>query len=287
MNFSERLRELRKTYGMSQEKLAEKLNVSRQAITKWETSSSYPETESLIAIADIFHITVDELLRPDKAPDLKTDYLYESLTRYDVDRKKKFDIRLGPARLVRICLRDSEKLEVKLASESIESINTDLKIKIDDIKNKIDIDLCRFNSITGMRTKNELDVFIELPASLCSKTELYANARQVEIRDICNIEFDGKAEKILLDKTQKVELNCGCDTDIICKNFVSVDVNQVSGTSRLGIDDGAVFDTVKKGIGNNIYFEADGNRCEPFSSVGAKSVIELNGIKSELIIYKL
>lgn len=287
MNFSDRLKELRKAHGMSQEKLAEKLNVSRQAVTKWETGSSYPETESLIAVADIFHITVDELLRPDKASETKKSYLYESLTKYDVDRKKKFDIKLGSARTVKVSMCGSEKLEIKLASDSIENIGSDLKIKIDDIKNKTDIDLCRFNYITETRTKNELDIFIKLPASLCSKTELYANARQVEIRDVYHIEFDGKAERILLENTQKAELNCGCDTGIICKKFVSVDVNQISCTSRLGVADGAVFDTVKKGPGNNIYFEAGGKRCEAFNSVGAKSVIELNGMKSELIIYKL
>lgn len=287
MEFAERLKELRKAYGLSQEKLAERLNVSRQAVTKWETGAGYPETESLIALADTFCLTVDELLRPDRRPDGKKSFLYESVTQYDVDRKKRFDIKLGAARNVTLCCLDSEKLQVKLMSDSLENIKTDLKIKIDDIKNRTDVDLYRFNSLTETRTKNELDIFIALPASLYDKTEIYTNARQVEIRSIKHIEFDGKAEKILLTDTEKAELNCGCDADIVCKNFVSVDVNQISCTSRLGVTDGTAFKTVKKGIGNKFYFETDGKQCEPFSVTDAQSTVELNGIKSELVIYKL
>ena len=62
MEFNEKLQELRKQKGLTQEDLAEKLYVSRTAISKWESGRGYPNIESLKAIAKFFGVTVDELL---------------------------------------------------------------------------------------------------------------------------------------------------------------------------------------------------------------------------------
>ena len=61
MIFAGKLKTLRKQSGMSQEKLAEKLGVSRQAITKWETGSGIPDIENIMAISSLFNISIDEL----------------------------------------------------------------------------------------------------------------------------------------------------------------------------------------------------------------------------------
>lgn len=61
-----RLQELRKMNGYSQEVLAEKLGVSRQAVSKWERAESSPEIDNLMALANIYGMTVDELLNTDK-----------------------------------------------------------------------------------------------------------------------------------------------------------------------------------------------------------------------------
>ena len=58
MNLSENLQNLRKAKGMSQEELAEKLDVSRQAVSKWETGETSPETEKIIMICDLFDLFV-------------------------------------------------------------------------------------------------------------------------------------------------------------------------------------------------------------------------------------
>ena len=57
-----RLYELRKQHGYSQDELADKLNVSRQAISKWERSESSPDTDNLIALARLYGVSLDELL---------------------------------------------------------------------------------------------------------------------------------------------------------------------------------------------------------------------------------
>ena len=62
MDFSEKLQELRKQKGLTQEELAQKLYVSRTAISKWESGRGYPSIDSLKEIAKFFCVTVDQLL---------------------------------------------------------------------------------------------------------------------------------------------------------------------------------------------------------------------------------
>ena len=63
MKLSEKIIELRKANGMTQEELASKCNVSRQSISKWEADIALPETEKLLILGGIFHVSMDVLLR--------------------------------------------------------------------------------------------------------------------------------------------------------------------------------------------------------------------------------
>lgn len=63
MEFHERLLEVRKKAGMTQSDLAEKLDVSRQAVSRWEMGTAKPEFENLIAISKIFGVSIDYLLK--------------------------------------------------------------------------------------------------------------------------------------------------------------------------------------------------------------------------------
>lgn len=62
MEFNNRLYELRKKKGLSQEELANRINVSRQTVSKWEIGDSTPDMEKLIALSDLFEISLDELI---------------------------------------------------------------------------------------------------------------------------------------------------------------------------------------------------------------------------------
>lgn len=63
MSLGENLQFLRKQQNMTQEQLAEMLNVSRQSVSKWESDGSFPETDKIIQICDMFHCSMDTLLR--------------------------------------------------------------------------------------------------------------------------------------------------------------------------------------------------------------------------------
>ncbi len=70
MEFNEKLQELRKQKGYTQDELAQLLYVSRAAVSKWESGRGYPNIESLKSIAKLFGTTVDELLSSDEILDL-------------------------------------------------------------------------------------------------------------------------------------------------------------------------------------------------------------------------
>lgn len=77
MHFSEKLLTLRKASNLTQEQLAEKLDVSRQSISKWESGQATPELEKIVAISTIFDVTTDYLLKSSEIDDLsvKTEML--------------------------------------------------------------------------------------------------------------------------------------------------------------------------------------------------------------------
>lgn len=63
MNISDRIQTLRKTKGLSQEELADKLGVSRQAVSKWESEQSIPDLDRIIIMSDFFEVTTDYILK--------------------------------------------------------------------------------------------------------------------------------------------------------------------------------------------------------------------------------
>lgn len=290
MTLEEQIKNYRKQAGMSQEKLAEKIGVSRQAITKWENGTGTPDISNLMAIAELFQVSLDELLANETNERKQSEYLYESSTEYDIDGVKKYDIKLGGANMVILQACDGEKIRVVLLSNLIKELQSDYKVKIDDIKNRIDVDIQRMNGATEAQAKDGLIVKLFIPNKYIGKIELAVNSKHVELINIKNdvVEIDGKVSEVSLKGGKgEVEINSNLDMVIyLISHEGAVDINQISATSKIYIPDDYVFRAVKKGIATSISFEKQGKPVSDYSQEDADNYIELNGMKSELIIAK-
>ena len=91
MSLGERIKAYRKRCGLTQEQVAERAGVSRQAVTKWESGQSTPSTENLFKLAELFGTTVDLLLEEEAAP--KAPSAQEVYALYAADRAKRADER--------------------------------------------------------------------------------------------------------------------------------------------------------------------------------------------------
>lgn len=287
MIFAERLKELRTAAGLSQEKLAERLGVSRQVITKWETDRGTPDMENLVTLAHTFAISLDELVSGagQKPP---ADHLYDSVTEYDIGDNKHFDIKLGRVRSVEVAGYEGEKIRIRLASDTIETLQSDFKIKVDDIRGRLDVELIRRWGVAEATARDGLDVTVQLPQKYVSHAELKAAAGNLTVRDLeCeDLEFDGKTEAVLIDGfSGGLDINCNLDMRIDCRSLKgSLEVNQRSAISRVTVPGSMPVSVRSRGIGNSVYFERGGAAAEDFSQPEADAVIELNGLKSELFV---
>ena len=285
---SMRIRELRKQAKLSQEMMAEKIGVSRQAITKWETGLGVPDIENLVAIADLFKLSLDELMGRDiEHETLAKDYLYESVTEYDIDGKKDFDISFMGANKLKLYAYEGEKVKVILLSDTISDIQNELKTKIDDIKRKIDIDIKRVGNLSETVAKNELTIKILIPQLYIGEVDLNGNTNMLELKnlELDNVEFSGKAKEIALENIKShIEIDTNEDAKLYVKNVEgALDINQLSATSKLYIASTDEFGFVTKGVLNKVLCKHDMLNIKEVSEE-PKLVIELNGIKSELSI---
>ena len=150
-----RLVELRKKNNLSQEELAEKLGVSRQAVSKWERSEASPDTDNLIALAEIYGMSLDELIFGEKRggadEEEKKD---ESEVHVDVDGKK--TVTIGPTGIF-VKSKDGDEVNINLKGINIKSNDIDddeFDVEFDDdedededeehgIKGRIEVDTSR------------------------------------------------------------------------------------------------------------------------------------------------
>ena len=288
MTFAEKLKNIRKKEGMSQEQLAEKLGVSRQAVTKWETDAGIPDMENIMAVSALFDISIDDLFSNEKGTKKPAEYLFESVTEYDIDEPKRYDMKFGGAKQFVLFGYKGEKIRVRLASNTLSTLQNDFKVKIDDIRKRIDVDVKRRNGVSEATAKETVSIFVQIPSAYIGKIECAVNAETVEIRSLeCDsIELDVKTPSIIMDHVfGTVEINCNLDMEVVCHSLNGeVAINQVSATSKIRIPEGTIFTAVTEGIGTSISYEKNGKQAERFDTPDTDNIIELNGIKSELVI---
>lgn len=282
--FADHIRDLRKQAGLSQEQMAERLGVSRQAVTRWETGLGTPDLDNIVAIADLFGVTVDSLLRdsPEQAVIDDEPEVPNSITQCDVFAAHDFDISFGNARNVKLIGTQTSKVRVVLESASIEGLQEAFKVHIDPDENSFDIEVVSMGSVTAAEARSSLDVRIEVPANWENRIELEGSADSVEVSTLAasRVEIGGKFARLTLsDVIGHVEADTNQDLFVHCVTLPArLDINQLSSTSHLQIPRGEAIALRKRGIANHLVL--DGVE----KTANAEHLVELNGMRSELTI---
>ena len=151
-----RLVELRKKNNLSQEELAEKLGVSRQAISKWERSEASPDTDNLIALAEIYGMSLDELIFGEKRGGADEEEKKEESK--EQNHTDKDSVKIGPTGIF-VKSKDGDEVHVSLRGIKVSSgthdyDDDDFDVEFDDdedddedeehgIKGRIEVDTSR------------------------------------------------------------------------------------------------------------------------------------------------
>ena len=282
MKLSEKIKSLRKGAGLSQEEFGARLNVSRQAITKWESGEGLPDIGNLLVLSRMFKISIDDLLSEEKALAEKL-FLYESRVTYDIETIRDFDIHLGRCAEISVSGNDGEKLEVVCSSNDIADLSGLVKIKVDDEGKNADVKLKLCDGITETLCREALHIDIFLPQRYVHKVEVAARTGKLSVRHLEyeSFEFGGKAETVILSEIKgETELDVNSDVVIKVGSFSGeISLNQIGAVSSMHVSSGKPIATRTRGIRNRILCEQP-ELIKP----DAEDVIELNGIKSELTL---
>lgn len=280
MKLSEKIRTLRKNAGLSQEQLGEKINVSRQAITKWESGDGLPDIYNLVALSNLFSITLDELMAQEKAVADKH-FLYESHVEYDIDRLCKFDMNLYASADLTIRAYDGEKLQLYAGSREIKDLDKLFKVKADDSGRSFDVDIR--TSLAKTLCSKSLSLEVLLPQKYIKSIEVAAKTGHMTVRQITAqlIELDTNARELTIDDVHgMVDITGSQDMQITCNTLDGdISVNQTGSVSHLIIPAGTDIRTRCRGLNTRLI---TGDSVTVTSD--APYLIELNGFSSELTI---
>ena len=274
MILSEKIKLLRKESHLTQEELAEKLDVSRQAITKWETGEGMPDVENLKQISELFDVTIDELVKDAEDVTIKEKEPHGYIEEIEINHGKHFDIHISEARELHIMPNTEEKVKYELFSDQEEPKDA-FKIKVDDRFDRMDINI---KNKKGMECSK---INLYLPEKYIDEIELKSKLKTLGIAglEFEKLEFDGDLKYLNAEDVKaKIVLNASkCDIEARFNKLEGdLEINTIHSTSRVMLPKGTEYKTIVKGTGNHFM-----NTSE---SKDAEHSIELNGIGSKLIV---
>ena len=277
MQFNEKLKMLRKEKGFTQESLADKLNVSRQAITKWESGDGIPDIDNLKQISILFNTTIDELVKEDKDINLENKKNYSEIYELEIDHTKHFDINIDKINELKIMSNNEEKVKIEILSNDEENLKESFKVKFDDIYNKLDID------IKNKKKVEDITINMYLPEKYINDIELKSKMKTLNISNLqlTKLEYDGSLKYLNVSSSKgKIVLNTTkCDIEASYDKLDgTLEVNTFNSTSRVKLPQDQEYKTILKGIKNEF--------VDAINTEESTNVIELNGMNSKLIIIK-
>lgn len=274
MLFNDKLKELRKEYNLTQEELAEKLDVSRQAITKWESGEGTPDVENLKQLAILFNTTLDDLIMEDKKVEIP-EKRYKYTKEIEIDHAKHFDIKLTKIGELSILPNEEEKVKLEILSDTVKPEES-LKVRYDNRFDRMDLE------IKNKQPAMNVSLNLYLPEKYIDEIELKSDTRTLNISnlDIKKLEYDGSLKYLNVKDSAKgkIVLNTTkCDIEAHYDNFDgTLEVNTINSTARVTLPEGTTYRTLLKGIKNQF---VDATNTED-----SENTIELNGISSKLIV---
>lgn len=273
MLFSEKLKQFRNAKSLTQEELAEKLNVSRQAITKWESGDGIPDIENLKQLSILFNTTIDDLIKEEKEIIIKGKYSLEE--ELEIDHTKHFDIKISKIQELNIKPNNEEKVKIELLSDEETELSNNYKVKWDNLYNRLDID------VKGKIEFQNIIMNLYLPEKYIDEIELNSKMKTLNISNIelNKLEYDGELKYLNVKNAKgNITLNVAkCDVEATYDQLNgALEVNTINSTTRVTLPKDTKYKTILKGIKNKFI---DANNAED-----ATNEIELNGVNSKLII---
>lgn len=288
MDFGDKLKQYRLNEGLSQEQLAEKIGVSRQAITKWETKRGLPDVENMIILAELFKLTLDELVLEEVKKQEEKPTVFESETVYDIDTQKHFDINLGGARKITLKTGVDEKIHILLSSDTISEIGSLFKVKLDEKRGKLDVELVNKKGVSRFEAQESVDITLLLPEEFTEHCEVSAGVKELFIEDLrlSRLEYDGDAEKIYIrDADGSIELTSKTDYEIwVSGNCTNLDVNQFKAKAVVHLENADNYKLLNNGRKCKLITRQNAEIIEFLANETAENIISTSGIFSELIV---
>lgn len=274
MFFNEKLKMLRKESNLTQEELAERLNVSRQAITKWESGDGTPDIENLKQISILFNTTIDELIKENKIVTVESKVQYSYVQELDIDHTKHFDINICKINELNIIANNEETVKVEILSNE-EDLSESLSVEFDDLYNNLDID------IKGKTSAKDITINMYLPEKYIEDIELNSKIKTLNISniDLKKLEYDGDLKYLNVRNSKgAIVLNTTkCDIEANYDKLEgTLEVNTFNSTARVELPKDAEYKTILKGIKNQF--------IDAVNKEDSENIIELNGMNSKLIV---
>lgn len=275
MLFNEKLKKLRKGKKFTQEELAEKLNVSRQAITKWESGDGTPDIENLKQISILFNISIDELVKEDKNVTIENKEKYTYVEELEIDHTKHFDIHISRIYQLNIMPNDEEKVKIEVSSNEEENLEENFKVKFDELYNRLDID------IKGKSQYKDIVINMYFPEKYIDDMELNSKIKILNISNLNlnELEYDGELKYFNVTNSKgKIVLNATkCDIEAKYDKLDGIlEVNTINSKAMVEIPKGTKYKTILKGIKNEF--------VNSVNTEDSENMIELNGMNSKLIV---
>ncbi|MDD2993495.1 MAG: helix-turn-helix transcriptional regulator [Pygmaiobacter sp.] len=284
MSVGKRIKELRKAAGYSQEELAEKLCVSRQAVTKWETDAGLPDIMNLQAVSTLFSVSVDILLGQEN-PAPKALQSASCETSVAAVYQKQFEIHAGAAARVIVQGTKTAEFAVRVSSVSGKDITGLVGVSLDGTgrAQTPDVMVKRRRGFSAAQAREDLALTVSLPADYIKQIELEADAGELLVKSLTceQFEYDGKLKSASIENLDGIFiLNANCAVQLAFQPLPRrVEINQLHADCTITLPAGTPY-----------YCENRGRRCE-INAPGALqegtptcAVIELNGFASQMTV---